>query len=346
MKIQFFLLASLFIFITSCDSISNLDGDPNIHLSLPIQERDDIPYVIALADDGKVWQWKHTRGNQVEEIQELSLENVHSIGFLWKHQGWALKSDGTVILWNLENPVDMIDLEEEKKIKKVSGSDTHLTYIFTDGTIGFAPAPFSQVNPVGGLTSLKNVTDITSGRNCTMVCTEDGKVYVAGTNEFYLALTDQAFFEEPYQIEGLSNIVKVGLTLGDYFKYAIDKDNNIFLWGMANTESGIYKSAYKAKDLLPNNLFIKEDGSKHLVAQKGPRMGVMEGLTFLEKTEFENTLYYDDLRSKFSYVEIDPEGQVIYRDLEVKRSNDGLRDNPTNPNPVEGLRLSLRFFEQ
>lgn len=345
MKAQFSLFILFLFILISCESTPNLKNDQAIQLDLPIFENEKNPFVLAVANDGKVWQWKHPEGNKIIDLQELPFENVHSAGLCWDTYGWALKNNGKVVVWDLNDPSEIIELGEEKLIKQVSGSNTHLAYIFLDGTVGFVPSPNAFLDPVAGMVNLKNVADLICGSNYTMACTEDGKVYVTGDNYYYLVLEDQEYFEEPYQIQGLSNIKKVGISNYDGLKYAVDNDNNLYYWGHLTAESGIYKVERKAKDLVSIDYLLQYDGSIALMRRYTPQYGIVDSTFFSVDTKFEEYLYYRDFNEKQSHLVIDLEGKVIYYNEELKGNNGNYYSVNVDPVEVEGLRLDLNYFQ-
>ncbi len=222
----------IFFLLTSCNNNGNsfLSGKRATSLNTPLKTfNSPMGFTsVALTENGEIWQWN--LGNKLEQpkIQKINIRNVCSIDHAMSgisFLGIALQSNGRIKEWDVMNPEQIKDHKTEKPVKKVSCSSTHGLFLYKDGTIGGEGYEDAYI----GLKSLNNVIDIAAGDGYSIACTQDGKVYITGQNNFVAFQNKESMIKGAYQMTGLENIIKVG-TNDMQNHYAVDKLGFMYYW--------------------------------------------------------------------------------------------------------------------
>ena len=344
MKFQNFSLVFYFLIIIGCNSSPDLANDISAPTKLPIEIHEELPYTVALASDGKVWQWIHNKGNQVSGIDQMEFGNIHSVG-IWNNFGWALRNDGVPTYWALQNPKDYETEPDKKPVKKIAGSSTHLIHLYIDGTMGFRLGRYGVTRAYEGLLSLENVVDVAAGSNCSLACTEDGKVYVTGENDGnYIAWVKDDWIDSAHHISGLENIVKVGVAPGERRYYAVDNQYNLYFWGYGNFNKKPILFERKSRELIDDNLLLEEDGTVTQFAVLPPRSTNGTRINFIENPHFADDIYYHSYKA--GYMAVDTNGTVTYFNRKVTWTGDLGKPEPVVPVKIEGFSLDLSYFKK
>src|SRR6185295_1927624 len=174
------------------------------------------------------------------------------------YHGLALKSDGTVWSWGTDfygatgNGVGVSTFSQPVQVQNLSdvvgvaAGDTQSFVILSDGSakafgynsygqlgLGFGPggALVGTPAPVWGLTGL---TAISTGDRHTLFLRNDGKVFVAGANDWGQlglgTITPIGNVIEPTQVPNLTGIVAIAA--GSLHSYALREDGTVWAWGI------------------------------------------------------------------------------------------------------------------
>ncbi len=350
MKKSFLLILSIIaFFIVSCST--DIRDNPDVTPAIPLKELDKNPYAIALAEDGKVWQWVHERGLEVKEIQQINIDNVHAVGVLGiPYTGaysWALKNNGKLYFWLSEFPDKMEEFKAEKQtIIKVVSNESHLIYLRADKTIrGFVPFQMPG-NPYAGLDSLEQIKDIAVGYQCSLVLTEEGKVYVAGNNH-WLIQENKEWIRKPTEIKGLENIERIGTNhSGKEPYYAVDNQDNLYYWGQsAKDEKRPVKLEATGGDILGWQL-IRSSKNEFITFIPQKRRNTALSITYL-KDYFpsDKILYLLNNSGRKKYLVVHKDGAVAYHDWKTNNKS-GSPLKWEGATKIEGLKLDLSYFQQ
>lgn len=165
--------------------------------------------------------------------------------------------------------------------------DDICTVLCSDGSVWEWDNIFSKINP-HKISGLNNILKIIDAGPAMYALSEDGNVYVWGSNEWGQidAGDREKYFEEAVQLPGLSNIVDVDISLDADSErargFCIDTNGNLYEWGL-------YLYFEEEKDLEPGfpheyiglvngtkklftgtgnyNYFIREDGSVYSIME-------------------------------------------------------------------------------
>jgi alpha-tubulin suppressor-like RCC1 family protein len=241
---------------------------------------------IALKDDGTVWTWGYNGNgqlgngnttNQSNPIKVPNLNNVTQVSAGYYRHSLALKSNGTVWAWGLNdngqlgdgttsqrnNPIQINTL---LNIKQIASGYRHSVALKKDGTVwAWGLNNYGQIG--NGTTSnrnmpikvvdLDNVIAISSGRYHNMALKEDGTIWAWGYNNNG-QLGDGTYQNrtKPVKISSLKNVSQI--ICGADTTLAILKNGDAYIWG--NNSCGQLGDGSVLRSLTPiraNMLFIK-----------------------------------------------------------------------------------------
>ncbi len=182
-------------------------------------------HTLALKSDGTVWAWGFSPlgdGTYMDASTPIQVKGVGGIGYLtdieqiaagFGHKV-ALKSDGTVYAWGINNYGQVGDNTKTDKIIPI------------------------QVKGVGGTGYLTDIIQIkaSTGGGCTVALKSDGTVYTWGDNR-YGQLGDNTTTEglTPTQVKGVGGTgYLTGITQissGEFHALALKNDGTVWAWG-------------------------------------------------------------------------------------------------------------------
>ena len=217
---------------------------------------------LALKSDGTVWAWGHnihgqlgdgTAGianNKTTALQVSGLASVAAIGAGIGHS-LAIKSDGTVWAWGLNNSGQLGDGTSVSKstpvqvsglsgVSRVDGGLYHSLALKSDGTVwawgenghgelgdGTAAIGNNKTTPVQ-VTGVTGVTAIAAGSRHCLALKSDGTVWAWGHN-YDGAVGNGTHGNDittPVQLSGLTGVIAVA---GD--SMALKSDGTVWAWG-------------------------------------------------------------------------------------------------------------------
>ena len=190
----------------------------------------DYWYSLALKSDGTVWAWGNNDDGQLGDgtqfINRLlpvqvkdtagtgNLTGITAISAGFGHN-LALKSDGTVWAWGLDNLGQL-------------GDNT------TSGDPSLLPV---QVKDAAGTSNLTNIVAIAAGYQHSLAVKSDGTVWAWGSNDHgELGDNTTSVRHLPVQVIGLSGVTAVAG--GAYNSVALKSDGTVWIWG----ENWIYSN--------------------------------------------------------------------------------------------------------
>lgn len=239
-------------------------------------------FSLALKSDGTVWGWgsnywgqlgDNTRyNNRPTPVQVLGLNNVIAISAGMYHS-LALKSDGTVWAWGLNNnyqlgntngdslvPVQVPGLAGVEAIAAGGYFSAALKY---DGTVwawgsnscyqlgNLNPSP--QANPfqVGGMPPGVKVTSISAGFAHGLALMSNGTVMAWGSGSSYqLGNNSNSNSDTLVTVQLPANTICEKVVSGKYCGYAVAADGTIYGWGM-NTYGQLGNGSFGGNQQVP-----------------------------------------------------------------------------------------------
>jgi len=218
-------------------------------------------YNIALKQDGTVWTWgsniygqlgdgtsgEHSYRSAPGQVPGLSGVTAIAAG------GWhalALKQDGTVWVWGLNNDGQLgtgnnmassspVQVPGLYGVAAIAGGDHHSLALKQDGTMwAWGANNYGQLGDATTLyryspvqvAGLSGVADLAAGSQYTLALKLDGTVWAWGSNEnSQIGDSETDINSTPAQIQELSNITAIAA--GEYHALALSQDGTVWLWG-------------------------------------------------------------------------------------------------------------------
>lgn len=227
---------------------------------------------LALLADSTLLTWGDGRGGQlgtgatpIRQVEPVAVPGLETVTAISMGSGFSLVrlADGTVRTWGLNNHGTL----------GVSGIPSLATTTTTTASPTGAVSSSASSAPVAMFSASPRIPDIdgviaiAAGGKHALVVREDGTVWGWGSNRGgALGLADHAVHRlEPFQIEGLSDVVAVAA--GDEFSLALKADGSVWMWGFINGAPG-YAQPYERIRRVPNLPAIArvEAGHRHAFA--------------------------------------------------------------------------------
>jgi alpha-tubulin suppressor-like RCC1 family protein len=224
-------------------------------------------FSLALKDDGTVWAWGYDGNGQLGDsvsltnstvpVQVFGLDDITHIAAGY-HHGLAVKNDGTVWAWGLNNvgqlgysnnnttsqptPVQMFGVSGASK---VAGGVQHSFVLKTDGTVmgtgynnsgelGLGNGQPAQRTTAAAIPSFSNVAAIVAGNRHSVALKNDGTLWTWGNHESYQLATgsNQPFFRtSPGQVPSINDVVL--LATGSNHVITASNTGVVRTWGNA-----------------------------------------------------------------------------------------------------------------
>lgn len=166
---------------------------------------DDLDYKVAVTSDGRVAVWGYFTYPPPADIPGV----VTAAGG-WSHIA-ALKSDGTVVQWDMFNEPEVVGGLDN--VVAVAAGGTHSVALKADGTVvAWGDNSYGQLNIPEGLS---NVVAITASENHTLALKSDGMLAAWGRTYFGASITPPANLSNVVAIasSGTRNLAIVSLPL-------------------------------------------------------------------------------------------------------------------------------------
>ncbi len=235
------------------------DGTINAHLT-PVQVQNltgitaiaaGDEYTVALKNDGTVWAWggnyfgqlgDGTTDDHLTPVQVQNLFDITAIsawGTVWSGHTVALKNDGTVWAWGLnedgqlgdgtyDNRLTPVQVPNLTGIIAVAGGESHTVALKNDGTVwmwgwGYLPSPI-QVQ------DLTSITAISTGYCHALALKDGGIAWAWGANwagQLGDGTTDESW--TPVQVQSLTGTTAIAA--GADHSLALKNDGTVWAWG-------------------------------------------------------------------------------------------------------------------
>lgn len=256
--------------ISSCGG-GSLSSRDDVPLSIPLHMPKGKDVGIALDEEQKVWQWKFDKRDQLEKVEQVPIDDVHSVAIA--EGAFAVKNNGELWAWEPGEIKNIEKIDLKKKVKKVVPFGDFDMVLYLDGTLGFLfediigfPTPKTYLGHVN-LSAFSNVKDIFLGGGrydmYILALMENGEVYIAGGQRKgksgTLIIGSSDFAAEPVKIEGLKNIKRIGKIGETGFLFAIDEAGVIHYWTGGEKSPGV-RSVEADANMIFNNRLIKKNG--------------------------------------------------------------------------------------
>ncbi len=239
--------------------------------------------VIALKEDGTLWEWYYPNGNSFD-VKSIKFKQISGISSVKAFDATAdavvvLKKDGTVWAWGkngygLMGDGTFTNRSKPVKVKNITGikeldvAGNHAIALKSDGTVwvwgdaGYNTSSLNgYINAPVKVKELSKVKSVTTGESFFAVLKNDGTVWTWGyslNNYNYLGYSGQN--GKPKAVPKLKNITAV--SSGDQHTMALDKNGSVYVWG-----ADAYKS--KAKGYTSPCKISELKGVKRIFAGTG-----------------------------------------------------------------------------
>lgn len=238
-------------------------------------------HCVALGRDGQVYVWGNTRlkqdkfGKDMEKAMEEGGEEWNVVQLEASNQFSAIVTDnGNLYLWGNGNMADVkVRSKYDGKIAKVALTDNEYISLLTDGTVAYTGYK-DKKSPLARIPKQlkdKKVVDIASTSKSVAAITEDGEIVVWGSavkgenkvpelpakpvhlyggRYHYTALLengdvvswgDNKYHQAdiPAAVHNADNIDQIFVS--NYQNYAVDKEGNLYTWGLKGFPLGTDK---------------------------------------------------------------------------------------------------------